>query len=480
MPSTTASAASPTLPALLSALEAEGAAIQFHSHLQHLPSRKLCIISVLLLLLLTAYSVLPEGLVYGGGVALKEVPMYDAVRTSVTPRTTSIGINPSSTIAADVLGIWHDPQQASIIVTTNITGRCPDPVLRGRLSGPALTIIEWERKDRTTLVGKYHVPKLGTYFVEIIVLLCHEWKEETDFRAICLEEPSQHRVSQFNASITATRLGNWNSSHDTDTDLPSHFLDSPYWLSTQNNASSSYKPLYTRFQPHNCRGAEDLSSDRCTGPTDLGRFDSYSYDLKWQEDDLRVKVREEASRENGTKLCLIGWSHSRVLMWAFRIHVVPGIAWGEAKYPGDVTRFFVQNLMNTTGCNKLVIGLGQWPASGERPMLFREYEKEIGGMLHSIADIPGLVSIFLRSIHYNPIGDKIGKCPPSDWRSPPVIDGYNKIITRISGDFDFVEYIDTNSIIGPMWDSPSDWCHFKNAAGRKEALYIAAKVFGIQ
>jgi hypothetical protein len=447
-----------------------------------LASRKSFIISVPLLLLLAAYinpnNVIPaEGLLYGGRVALKEVPMYDATRTRAIPRTTRIGINPNSTIAAYVLGIWHDPQQASIIVRTNTTGRCPNPVLRGRLSGPALIIIEWERKDKTTLVGKYHVPKLGTYFVEIIVLLCHEWKEETDFRAICLEEPLQHRVSQFNASITATRLGNWNSSDDTVTDLHLHSLNSPYWLSTQNITSSSYKPLYTRFQPQNCRVEDERSSDRCSAPADLGRFDSY--DLKWQEDDLRVKLREEASRGNGSKLCLVGWSHTRVLMESFQ-RIVPDISWGKAKYPRDVTHSFVQKLMNDTGCNKLVIGLGQWPASGRSPLLFREYEKELRDMLHSIADIPGPVSIFLRSIHYNAIGDMIGRCPPTDWRSPPVIDGYNKIIARISGDFDFVEYIDTNSIIGPMWDSPSDWCHFRNAAGKKEALYIAAKVFGIQ
>lgn len=39
-----------------------------------------------------------------------------------------------------------------------------------------------------------------------------------------------------------------------------------------------------------------------------------------------------------------------------------------------------------------------------------------------------------------------------------------------------VEYIDTNFIISPLWDSPKDWCHYENEAGSSEALYILQNV----
>jgi hypothetical protein len=72
---------------------------------------------------------------------------------------------------------------------------------------------------------------------------------------------------------------------------------------------------------------------------------------------------------------------------------------------------------------------------------------------------------------YNPLGDQISSCPATDWRSPPVIDGYNSIIKSLCEKYELT-YLDTNDIIGPMWDSSNDWCHLSEKAGMAEAFYL--------
>jgi hypothetical protein len=70
----------------------------------------------------------------------------------------------------------------------------------------------------------------------------------------------------------------------------------------------------------------------------------------------------------------------------------------------------------------------------------------------------------------------IGTCPPADWRSPPVIDMYNQITKRLCEKFN-IPLIDTNDIIGIMWDRALYWCHFDDISGDMEALYILDRVF---
>jgi hypothetical protein len=376
-------------------------------------------------------------------------------------------MNPESAIASDVLGGWHNPKEGSIIIDFNRTGRCPRPVLRGRLSGPALVMVEWKYLDdsTTTVQGNYQVPFSGTYYLEIIVLLCHGWKRTTDFQGICLEDPVHHRVTELNTSIQVSRAQK--GAHEM------------YWVPNpriSNATSTAIQPLYTRFQPQGCKsGPERQPSEdqleRCHGSIDLSRFTPYS--LQWDTDELKQKIVNTTS-----KICLIGASHSGVMMNYLNKIVKRRVTVANSNFPYDVTRKVVEDLKRK-GCQKIVIGVGQWSAGWpeDEPTLFPAYETQMSTLLENIQDIGG-ITIFLRSIHYNAIGDKIGGCPPADWRSPPVIDGYNRILKRVSKNFG-VEFIDTNAIIGPVWDSAPDWCHYRNEAGEKDALYIAGRVLGL-
>ena len=162
----------------------------------------------------------------------------------------------------------------------------------------------------------------------------------------------------------------------------------------------------------------------------------------------------------------------------------------EARYTDYVeanAKMFVEN----HSCNSLVIGIGQWPAGWPegRPQLFNEYKGNMENMLQHLIKLKHNIeqnnsghsektlNLYLRSMHYNALGMRWTACPPTEWRNPFVVDGYNLIAKQLSSESKgIVEFIDTNFIIGPMWDSPDDWCHFRNEAGQQDALFLLARV----
>ncbi len=98
--------------------------------------------------------------------------------------------------------------------------------------------------------------------------------------------------------------------------------------------------------------------------------------------------------------------------------------------------------------------------------------------------------IYITSNHYNPLGDEKIKCKPGDYRSPPIIDKYNSISKEICISTGNCTFIDTNTaVIGPMWDTAPDWCHYSwpegargthyPTAGEVEVAYIFGVMFGL-
>jgi hypothetical protein len=141
-----------------------------------------------------------------------------------------------------------------------------------------------------------------------------------------------------------------------------------------------------------------------------------------------------------------------------------------------------------SGCKKVVVAVGQWPASWSRgrPTLFDTYYREIKTVLQNMQDtLPKDVEIFARSINYNGLGDLYSKCDPIpyDWRSPIVIDGYNAVIARVIRDLGGPQnkftYVDTNFLVSPVWDSWKDWCHLSEKAVIAQAIYVASVAFGV-
>ena len=137
-------------------------------------------------------------------------------------RIFSIPIELNSTIATDVPRIWHDSDQQAICVALQ-DARCPRPALLGRLSGPALALLEWKHHpvdynndDDNVLCGSYKDQWLdaGTYFVEIIVLFCNDFGPNShvrtenesawlsyNFQPDCMEDPTNNRITGTNAFV---------------------------------------------------------------------------------------------------------------------------------------------------------------------------------------------------------------------------------------------------------------------------------------
>jgi hypothetical protein len=67
------------------------------------------------------------------------------------------------------------------------------------------------------------------------------------------------------------------------------------------------------------------------------------------------------------------------------------------------------------------------------------------------------------------------------------MDQYNAALRRVvhaaasenSSSLSEFEYLDTSFLTVPMWDSPPDFGHFENEAGRIRSIFIAAKLLGI-
>ena len=191
-------------------------------------------------------------------------------------------------------------------------------------------------------------------------------------------------------------------------------------------------------------------------------------------------------------LCFVGLSHARemaaaVNLWLQKLNTsnIKAVS-VDAQFPRFVNRQFIQNNIIGRKCTRTVIAAGQWSVGrippGSKyarlpPTQFpqSQYRDEIHNMIVDLqaSDANG---IFLRSIHYNSLGDVKLTCPPQDWRHPAVIDQLNMIIKNLTQSMG-VQFIDTSQIIGPMWDAAGDFCHYRNDdISSSEALYMLGRL----
>ena len=159
----------------------------------------------------------------------------------------------NSSLQSDIINITHYPNEAMIVIyfknddddeKMNIR-QCLTPNVRGRLSGPYLSIIEWkeEYQEQTNnsrnrnnnknnndndlhqplkviskLIGTYKIPsdqeEKGLYFIEIIGLFCNHHFNDYDynFKESCMIDPIEHRITANDAFIDV--ISNNNNSNN--------------------------------------------------------------------------------------------------------------------------------------------------------------------------------------------------------------------------------------------------------------------------
>mmetsp|Transcript_5028 Transcript_5028/g.10170 ORF Transcript_5028/g.10170 Transcript_5028/m.10170 type:complete len:501 (+) Transcript_5028:157-1659(+) len=423
-----------------------------------------------------------------------------------------------SRLLSEVESISHFPYESKISVKFKRGGRlCFKPYLTGRLSGPYLSqITRWEEVtlngghgiatyqagnhiENNSTVGEiiayYEVPEAGHYFLEIIGILCNDIGINERYEGKCLEDPANHRITHMSASINAVKVSS--STYGRSRESLRDHRDG-YWKWSIN---SPFEPLFTRYQPIGCRNETDKLDSRCSVPMTLKRFEPYQFYYVGHTRDNSVKtisvdrrasiVKSQALVENradeNINLCFVGQSHARemareIRLWleSWNVTNISAKHVDRARYPNEVTKSYIQEYTTKFKCSKSIIAAGQWsaaklPVIKKPPTTFLKYYGEVREMIQNLKAM-NTTGVYLRSIHYNALGDVKIKCPPEDWRSPPVIDGFNRMIRILVETMD-VPFIDTNFIIGPMWDSGGDFCHYRNdKVARAEALYILSRL----
>lgn len=414
-----------------------------------------------------------------------------------------ISRNENATLAGDILSISHLPEHSRVDVKLRAGARCPRPFLIGRLSGPALVELEWtwinNSVDETSIMeGTYKANMPGQYFLEIVAVFCDDFfydlsniddgadrpintteqsAMEVNFKGTCVEDSSHQRITAINASI-------WVNEAASAFGERSRQNLQGYWQRSSDYSADAIQPLFTRHQPHAC---VRNSSAPCQVVTEVERFQPY--DFKWSTPYTHLHNTTSLAQETQTTVCFLGYSHSRKLWLAAeqlnltlanrKINVSTG--WIRGKFPWQVKGEVYEPLVQ--GCHKLVVAVGQWPASEKRgsPTLLSTYYNQTRKMFSSLKaskNITSQMEIYARPIHYNPLGFLQTICPPQNWRSPLVIDGYNKVIKRVCAELD-VPYIDVNFVLAPLWDHASDWCHLDSKVQTAELMYILASVLGV-
>ena len=454
-----------------------------------------------------------------------------------------------SLLSTEVEAVAHRPDLAEVVVRfrapEGVGGRrrrCADPVVVGRLSGPAAALVDWGEPAAAArardgdgdgdgrvvmeMVGRYEVPLPGRYLLEVVGMMCNGVGFGEDFRGICLEDPTRHRLTHEAAHIDVVSVGGGGvrrgrrrrrlrpGKDGGDLDLDLDLVSDPdgratsvgYWERAPPygpGGNATAPPLLTRYQPHGCRGDEALATSRCGTAMELRRFAPYRFVYDGSHPDapdlaegaVRSRARriEQAARAGGGPphlLCMVGASHARELATAMELWLrewdITGVVAQSmsALFPADVDGPFIRDSILRTGCQRTLVAEGQWslgrkpddgPYGGMPATLFPDYEREVEGMIGRLRGA-GVENFALRSIHYNSLGDVKTLCPPLDWRSPPIVDGYNAILRNLTSGMG-VPYIDTNFIIGPMWDSAGDFCHYRDdEVSKAEALYVLGRL----
>jgi hypothetical protein len=141
----------------------------------------------------------------------------------------------------------------------------------------------------------------------------------------------------------------------------------------------------------------------------------------------------------------------------------------QAMWPGDVPKHIDHR---DHPCDIQIIQIGQWPASfmaGPKAYSVQQYADEMASVLVKHRNRTDLLVL---NVHYAPLSARATSCPPSDWRSPELIDAYNRALKKVCNEYN-IQFVDTNSVMFTLWDSGEDFCHYRAKVGHWEAAFLA-------
>ena len=341
-----------------------------------------------------------------GTIAMKKTTIMPQLQHSSSPAVVASSLSlsyleqliplntNSSYVLSDIVRILHKPKEQFQIEVhlkddSNVR-QCKNPIFIGRISGWSLSMIEFDydyqkekyrsdnadninnntNKSRNIIVGKYDqskFPKSGTYYIEILILLCEEpnyWSD--DLYKVCLKDSNIPKTRVTTSPVTITINIDENEDEvattvvgTSSTGNKPHFgrwLHKSFIEEGRNNRKKRHvdvpqvkvrvRPLYTRYQPFGCMDSDNFKSTKntteCQTAVDLLPFGSYKFvwdDSYMNRPLLPVKYFQQrqnqhptnrfsnsdsnnnnnndkttVSSSSTTHVCFIGLSHSGTLV----------------------------------------------------------------------------------------------------------------------------------------------------------------------
>ena len=128
-------------------------------------------------------------------------------------------------------------------------------------------------------------------------------------------------------------------------------------------------------------------------------------------------------------------------------------------------------------CRTFVLHFGQWDLGYPRgyPTALGDFEERLQGSIAWIRAHYPRVPMYLLPTNYVPLNCLTTTCPAHDWRTPPMVTAYHKIVERTCTALG-IGCIDTVDLQGPLWDASVDWNHPVPVALAAMARRIALRV----
>ena len=464
----------------------------------------------------------------------------------------------SSFVESEVSRIIHSPSESRIEVHLKPTRRCKNPLLKGRISGWSLSMIEFDNITDDKVIGHYdlyHIPVSGTYHVEILVVSCEKY--EGDYRSMNLREPcleiktdASHQLTAGNgidekATIYLEVPSDRNdTSHDENIMgrwLHHSLLSDEKTLLDENKILQLPQPLPV-FTPHEggsiwCQlGNKEAYCDIIGTDARALLYTNYTYyqwdprlSEVWRKDYLTGFLNSDYIKDDQTKVCFVGASHSREfangcnrnrdktaqlakehglddslfhkLQCAHIDTRIPALDGYPEQIPETSINLIMSDKVNAQieqqQCTHAVVGLFQWYFSYENKI---EWKKEItfnewkAGMIRTVKMLQdssqspssSLRKIYLRSAHANGFSSAHVACPPDDFRTPINAKIATEIVEEIVEEFNSsgtntssvapVSFLDTSLFVDGIWDSAGDWSHFNHVNLEMESKFVLSKI----